>query len=181
MAKDLYRMGSQKLKVPDRDPRRVFWDDKDCERLTRHEYNAVKALLIVKCFLADARSDLRRRLESIPYGNQRMNMVFGGMNALLDDVLGTATVAQCEQLRNTMLDFEVRLMPVRTPMCRDVLMDLDVAKGLMDVAKEKCAGCTEDNESCRKCKLYQIMEATTPLEDYNNGLLCPYNLATWEE
>lgn len=179
--KVMYKYGSGLQLVPEWNPRRVLWKKEDQERFLRSEYNAVKALLIVKCFLGDSRKDLRNRLACIPYGNERMNMAYGALDALLEDLLGTTTEAQRNQLMNTRLDYQVCLVPKHTPMCNDVVMDLETAKCLTDCAQEKCIGCTEDGESCRNCKLYQIMEATTPLENYGNGMLCPYNMVQWEE
>ena len=80
-----------------------------------------------------------------------------------------------------MQDMDVKITPKSIPVGRTVIMDLDLAKDLTDIAREKCTVCTEDGISCRQCRLYQIMEATTPLEDYGNDLMCPYNLAQWEE
>ena len=91
------------------------------------------------------------------------------------------TRAQAQQVWNTMQDMDVKLTPKAIPVGRTVIMDLDIAMGLTDCAREKCKMCTEDGVSCRQCKLYQIMEATTPLEDYGGDLLCPYSLADWEE
>ncbi len=179
--KVMYKVGSMMKAVPDRDPRRYWLDEKDCERLTRSEFNALRSMLTVVSFFAEAKKDLDKRLECVPYGRQRMNLAFGAMKALMDDVIGTITKAQAQQLQNTINDMEVRITPKVMPMGQTVIMDLNIAKDLTDCAKEKCIGCTEDGESCRKCKLYQIMEATTPLEDYGDGMLCPYNLATWEE
>ncbi len=179
--KVLYKVGSTLKAAPERDPRRYWLDEKDCERLTRSEFNALRCMLIVVAFCVDAKRDLWHRLECIPYGRERMNMTLGGIKALMDDIIGTITVAQAKQMQNTTQDMEVRITPKIMPVGQTVLLDLDTAKGLTDCAKEKCVGCTEDGNSCRKCKLYQIMEATTPLEDYGDGMLCPYNLATWEE
>ncbi len=179
--KTIYRIGTGQKAPPDRDPRRVWLEEKDCERLTRPEFNALRCMLIVVSFCVDAKKDLQKRLDLIPYGRKRMNCALGAIKALMDDIIGTITRAQAQQIQNTMTDMEVKITPKMMPISQTVIMDLDLAKGLMDCAKEKCTGCTEDGESCKKCKLYKIMEATTPLDDYGNGMLCPYNLAEWEE
>ena len=53
------------------------------------------------------------------------------------------------------------------------------AKALLDCARWKCHDCIEDGESCRKCQLYKLLEATTPMDDYGDGMICPYSLAQW--
>lgn len=179
--KYIYKVGTGQKKPPERDPRRVWLDDDQCERMTRTEYNAVRAMLIVVSFCVEAKRDLQHRLELIPHGKERMDMTLGGITAIMDDIIGTVTRAQAQQIKNTMSDMEVKITPKMMPIAQTVLMDLQTAKDLTDCAREKCRICAEDGESCRQCKLYRVMEATTPLEDYGNGLICPYNLADWEE
>jgi len=51
---------------------------------------------------------------------------------------------------------------------------------LVDMAREKCKGCVEDGNGARQCELYRFLEVTSPMEDYGDGLMCPYALAEWE-
>lgn len=164
-----------------RDPRRVWWDEKDCERLTRSEYYGLMQIMIVLNYAAHGQDDLRERLKSIPSGNQRMAMALGGLRAICDDIVGTIPVGQAKQIRNTMQDRDVQIVPKLTARSRNVIFEESVAKALMDAAMEKCRGCVEDGESCRKCKLYKVMEAAMPLDHYGDTVLCPYALAEWED
>lgn len=167
---------------PERDPRRVWLDDKDCERMTRSGVEGVRLMLGALSYLAHARDDLSRgELERIPYGKQRMNMLIGGLRAIADDLIGTMTRQQCMQNRNTMKDMEIRIVPKCTPMGTSVVMEAELARDLTDKSRAACRECTKDGTQCRSCRLYQIMEATTPLEDYGNGMMCPYALAEWED
>lgn len=165
---------------PQRDQRRVWMDEKDCERMTRTELNALQFLLIAINFAVHGSEDLRRRLECIPNGMQRMKMSLGGLRAVGDDLVGTITQAQARKIQNTMKDMEVRITPKGMPETVNVIFDREQAMALIDAAKAKCTNCAEDGESCRKCKLYQILEAYTPLDDYGSGLTCPYALIDWE-
>lgn len=166
----------------ERDPRRVWLDDKDCERMTRSEVEGVRLLLGAISYVAHAKEDLERAaLARIPYGKQRMNLALGCIKAIADDLVGTMTRVQCVQIRNTMQDMEIRMVPKCTPMTNNVVMSIDLAKDLTDKARAACRECTKDGLQCRGCRLYQIMEATTPLEDYGNGMICPYALAEWED
>ena len=183
MGRGMYRVGSGLKAIPEPDPRRIQIPEDQCERMTRTEFNAVRALLIVLNYCNFSKEDLKKRLQNgqIPRGWWRLSSAVGAMNAIVNDIVGTMTRAQAQQVWNTMQDMDVKLTPKAIPVGRTVVMDLDIAMGLTDCAREKCKMCTEDGVSCRQCKLYQIMEATTPLEDYGNDLLCPYNLADWEE
>lgn len=183
MGKPLYRVGNGLKAVPDPDPRRVSLPEDQCERMTRTEFNAVRALLIVLNYCNFSKGDLKQRLQNgqIKHGWRRLCLAIGAVNAIVNDIVGTMTRAQAQQVWNTMQDMDVKITPKSLPVGSTVIMDLDIAMGLTDCAREKCKLCTEDGVSCRQCKLYQIMEATTPLEDYGGDLLCPYSLADWEE
>ena len=155
-------------------------EEKDCERMNRGEYEAMRCLLGAVSYMAHANDDLGKRLECIPSGRQRMNMVLGGIRAIADDLIGTMPRAQCRQLKNTMSDMEIRMVPKLTAMSQNVILEKEIARGLYDAAMEKCRGCVEDSESCRKCSLYSVLEGTLPLENYD-GLICPYSISEWKD
>ena len=163
------------------DPRRVWLDEKDCERMTRHEFEAVRCLLGAVTYIAEASKDLQKRLGCIPSGKQRMAMAKGAVNALANDLVGTMTVSQCKQMQNVMNDMEIRMVPKMTPKITNVIMSKENAMVLIDSAKAKCALCAAGGDEIRKCPLYQVLEAIVPLEDYGDGLICPYVLAEWED
>lgn len=48
--------------------KRVWMEEKDCERLNRGEFEAVRCLLGAVSYTAHARDDLQKRLECIPGG-----------------------------------------------------------------------------------------------------------------
>ena len=155
--------------------------DADCERLKRNEMNGLRMLLAHLSTAAYVQDDLKDRLECIPDGNRRLRMAVGGLRAVCDDVIGTVSKAQAKQIYGTMRDYELRLVPKLTPASVNIMLTKEQGIELMDLAREKCHGCVEDGESCRECRLYKIFEATTPMDDYGDGLLCPYSLAEWEE
>ena len=154
--------------------------DEDCERLKRSEMTAVRMLLAHLSSAKYAQEDLQDRLECIPHGRTRMRLAVAQLRAVCDDLIGTISKSQAKQIYGTMRDFDVRLVPKLTPMTTNVIMTKEECKDLIDCAREKCFGCVEDGESCRQCKLYKLLEATTPMEDYGDGLICPYSLAKWE-
>lgn len=163
------------------DPRRVWWDEKDCERMTRPEFEAMRCLLGAVSYIAHASEDLQKRLECIPRGRQRMAMAKGAISAVANDLIGTMTVAQCRQMQNVMSDMELRMVPKMTPKKTSVVMPKESAMALIDSAKARCAMCAAEGEEIRQCGLYQILEGLIPLDSYGDGLLCPYALAEWEE
>lgn len=162
-------------------PKRVWLDEADCERLNRNEFEAVRYLLGAVSYTASAKDDLQKRLECIPGGRQRMAMILGGLRAIADDLIGTVPRGQCKQLKNTMDDMEMRMVPKFASMNQNVILEKDNAKALIDTAMERCRGCVEDEKSCRKCGLYRVLESMLPLDDYNNGILCPYSTSEWTD
>jgi len=162
-------------------PKRVWLAEEDCERLNRGEFEAVRCLLGALSYTAHAKQDLQKRLECVPGGRQRMAMVLGGLRAIADDVIGTVPRGQCKQLRNTMSDMEMRMVPKMTGMSQNVILEKDHAKALIDIAMERCRGCVEGAEEGRKCPLYKVLESFLPLDSYENGMLCPYSRSEWSD
>ena len=155
--------------------------DEDCERLNRTEMQAVRMMLAALSVAAYAEDDLKKRLECVPAGNRRMKMAVGGLRSVVNDLIGTISRNQCKQIYGTMRDFEMRLLPKLTPWSTNIIMTKDQGKELLDCARWQCHDCVKDGEEARKCKLYQLLEATTPMDDYGNGMLCPYALAEWRD
>ena len=164
-----------------RDERRVWLDEKDCVRLTRTEFEAVRYMLGAVNYLAKAKDVMIGGpcLKRIPHGDARMRMTLGGLKSIIDDILGTVTVKQCMQLSNTMADMEMRMVPKMTPMTTNVVMEESIAKELIDLARVACKDCTRDGKTCLQCALYPNMEAIVPLDDYGAGTMCPYALTDW--
>lgn len=154
--------------------------DDQCERLTRTETQAVTMLLTSMSNLRYAREDLKKRLECVPSGKARMNMVIGQFESLIRDVCGTVTDKQRKHLQNICKDMEVRLMPKMMNRKVSVVLTVDEAKELIDAAQAKCTYCFKDYEESRECKLCKLLECAVPLEDYSS-LSCPYSGAKWEE
>ena len=161
--------------------KRVWLQEEDCERLNRAEFEAVRCLLGAVSYTAHASDDLQKRLECLPSGKARMGMVLGGLRAIADDLVGTIPRGQCKQLRNTMSDMEMRMVPKMMGMSQNVILEKDNAKALIDTAMERCKGCVEDDISCRECGLYRVLESFLPLDTYDNGMLCPYSTSEWKD
>lgn len=153
----------------------------DCERLNRIEMQAVRMMLAALSVATYAKEDLHDRLECVPSGNQRMRLAVGALRAICDDLVGTISRGQCKQIYGTLRDFEMRLLPKLTPGSTNIIMTKEQGKDLLDCARWKCQSCVEDGEACRQCRLYQLLEATTPMDNYGDGLVCPYSMAEWEE
>ena len=167
-------MGAICQKKVQMNPKRIMWKDEDCERMVRNEYLAMRSILGAVSFLSAAKRALANRLESIPSGKQRMGMAFGAVQALADDLIGTMTTQQAKQLQNTMSDMEIQMVPKLTPNSRNAVVPIDTMTELVWAAREKCHMCTAMDQDIRECKLYRILEAVSPLEDYGDGLVCPY-------
>ena len=150
----------------------------DAVRLTRSE----KLSMIVLCYVATCLDDLQKeipdRLGMVENGQERMKELADKSDALLNDVRLTIPMNQRMNLQNTANDFEMRLAPKLKPETTNVLMTKNEFKELVDIARTKCRDCTEDDMTCEKCRLYKLLTAILPLEDYS-GMLCPYNMGEW--
>ena len=152
-----------------------------CERLVRVEMQAVRMMLATLSTAAYAKDDLKKRLECVPYGNERMRMALGGLRSVINDLIGTISVQQAKQIYGTMKDFEMRLVPKLTPASTNVILTKEQAKDLMDCARWQCHDCVNSGEEARGCRLYKLLESTTPADDYGDGMVCPYALAEWKD
>lgn len=183
MGKPFIRFGNKLVVTPDPGKRRLSLSDDQRTRFTRSEMCAVRGLISLISYVRHGEHDLEARLKDgrIRRGWWKYRSTVGALQAIVQEILETAPESQTRQAMNTAIDMAVHIVPKTTPIGQNVVMDMQTAKDLTDCAQEMCKLCTEDGESCRKCKLYKVMEATTPLEDYGNGMLCPYNMTTWEE
>jgi len=169
------------MRPADLAPERVWLEDDECERLNRGEYEAVRCLLGAVNYAAHANDDLQKRLAIIPDGQQRMADVIQDLKDVADDIIGTVPKGQCRQIRNTMIDMEIRMTPKLSPMSRNIIIEKDTAKELIDIAMERCHGCVEGPEDGKKCALYKVLEGFLPLDNYDNGMLCPYSMSEWKD
>lgn len=154
----------------------------ECERLTRNEMLAVRWCLNMASELNQAKGDLSRRLEAVPNGKQRLAMLAGGMNSLFTDIIGTVSDAQRKTLRNTARDYSVKLVPKMDIGRTCLAVDKQDFHELVNCAQQRCAFCTKTGNEARQCKLYNLLEAYVPLDDYgDDDLFCPYMDKTWED
>lgn len=155
--------------------------DSECERVTRQEMNACKFLTTLVSVTAYAKDDLKKRLETIPDGLARMDEALENIDSILRDICGTVNTRQAKQLLNASKELEVRLVPKFCPDHTMLQMGKEEYKDLIDCAREKCKFCTEDGDSCHDCRLYGILIERIPLDDYGDGITCPYAYTEWEE
>lgn len=155
--------------------------DDQCERLTGNEMDGLRWCLNTTSMLFVAKDNLQKRLECVPYGRERMNMLTGGMNALFQDLLGTVTNKQRKALRNTARDYKIKLVPAVGMEKSIMAVDEQDFKTLISAAKNKCKDCTKCGMVVRKCPLYQILEVYVPLDEYDDTIMCSYAYKKWEE
>lgn len=160
----------QKVLQPSRD---------DAVRLTRTEKMAMLQLAYIATVFEELQTDMKDRLGMIDDGSLRMNGLAVESDQILNDLRMTIPMNQRMSLQNTAMDYEMRLAPKLTPMSTNVIMDKDEFKEIVDIARTKCHDCTEDSNTCTKCRLFKLLTSILPLEDYDGGLLCPYNLGEW--
>lgn len=150
----------------------------DAVRITRTEKMSMLVLAYAATILEDLKADIEERLEMVENGTDRLNELSEKTDALLHDLRMTIPINQRLNLQNTASDFEIRLVPKFTPGMVNVIMQKEEFRELVDIAREKCRDCTEDDRACEKCRLFQLLTVILPLNDYS-GMLCPYNMGEW--
>lgn len=150
------------------------------KRFVNKEFSLLKRLTAFISDLLYAKDDLQSRLELIPDGPQRMNVLLDDASVLVKDILATGPENQKKHLYNTIKDYKVELMPKVSYGSSNIVMSKDQTKRLIDIAQEKCRTCVEDPDSAKKCALYQVLEITA-LPDTYETLLCPYSQAKWAD
>lgn len=152
----------------------------DAENLTKNEKRAFMFLANLTGTLLDAKDDLKERVKMLEDGERRLNDLADESLRLLNDIRTTIPQRQRNSLNNTALDYEYRLVPKFTPSSKSIVVSKEDFRQLVDSAQYRCKTCIEDSESAKKCKLYEILTNTVPLENYPDMGLCPYNLAEWK-
>lgn len=151
----------------------------DAVRLNRSEKMSMILMAYIASVLEDLKSDLSGRLAMVDGGQEKMNLLSETADDLLNELRVTIPLNQRMHLQNTAQEYEVRLSPKLTPYQTNVVMQKSEFKELVDHAREKCRDCTEDDETCERCGLFRLLTVILPLDDYHDGLLCPYNLGEW--
>lgn len=151
----------------------------DAVKLTRTEKTSMIVLAYACTILEDLQKEIPDRLKMIPDGQERVKELSDGINKVLDELRPTIPMNQRLNLSNTAKDYEFRLAPKAMPYATTVIMTKEEFQSLVDFARTKCRECTDDDNECEKCKLYQLLTEVLPLEDYHDTNLCPYNLGEW--
>ena len=151
----------------------------DAVRLTRSEKMAMITLAYVATVLEELQDELKDRLGMVSAGTDMLFDASQYANRLLNELRMTIPIEQRMNLQNTAQEYEVRLVPKATPSKTSVVMQKDEFKELVDLARVKCMDCMENDEACVKCRLYKLLTVLLPLDDYHDGMLCPYNMGEW--
>lgn len=151
----------------------------DAWNLTRTEKMSLTFLMNAASALAEAKDDLADRLGRIDGGRERMEKLVEESLSLLTDVRMTIPEKQRQNLANTAMDYEMRMVPKLTPTSTNVIVQKEEFRAMVDAAQEKCGACADLNEECGKCKLFRLLTVVLPLDSYDGTILCPYNRAEW--
>ena len=152
----------------------------DAVRLTRQEKMAMIVLAYVATVFEDVKAELSDRLGMVEHGPSAMEEPSEKTDRLLNELRLTIPVNQRLNLQNTANEYEIRLTPKATPSKTTVIMQKDEFKELVDLARARCVDCMETDTACGKCKLFQLLTVLLPLDDYHDGMLCPYNMGEWK-
>ena len=152
----------------------------DAWDVTRQEKMSILFLMNTVSAMMDSRDELKDRVSRIEGGPEMMDTMCETAEKLLTEIRMTIPTAQRHNINNISKDMEMRMKPKSTPSETMVLMQKEEFRALVDAAQEKCQMCVDDIDECRKCKLFQLLKVVLPLERYDVGNICPYNMAGWE-
>lgn len=164
-------MSKEQFIVPSRD---------DAWMVTRREKLSILFLMNTVSAMMDSREELKDRVSRIDGGSEMMNTMCDVSEKLLTEIRRTIPTDQRHNINNVSRDMEMRMVPKATPSKTCVVMQKDEFKALVDAAQAKCHDCVDDNMECRKCELFQLLTVILPMDAYDVGNLCPYNMAGWE-
>ena len=151
----------------------------DAVRLNRTEKMGMITLAYIATVLEDMPEDLKDRLCMVQGAPETMHDLSKETDWLLNELRKTIPVEQRMNLQNTAQEYEIRLVPKATPSRTNVVMQKEEFRELVDHARAKCVDCMESDEECVNCKLFKLLAVLLPLDDYHNGMLCPYNMGEW--
>ena len=161
-------------------PQFVTPSREDAWDVTRPEKLSILFLMNTVSSMMDSREELRDRVSRIDGGPEMMDTMCTVSEKLLTEIRRTIPEKQRHSINNISKDMEMRMVPKATPKTTMVLMHKEEFRELVDAAQEKCVLCTLDSEDCNQCKLYQLLKTVLPMDRYESGSLCPYNMAGWE-
>ena len=150
------------------------------ERLVHAENNSVKRLGAFLSELLYTKESLSRRLSGMDNGIETLDDIIERTKKLFEMILDTVPDNQKRNIKNTFSDYKIALVPFLQPNSTSVIIQKDVATKLVDAAMYKCVGCVEDEHSCLKCELYNILEQTVTPNTYDS-MMCPFARAEWAD
>ena len=167
--------------MEERKPFKMEWADR--RRMCKDEMDTLKMLMVALSELVKSANGLKKNLELIPDGMERMGGICDAMQELYEDILGTVSEAQLKHIKNVIHDCEIvlRNKAITNGAGNTVRMTVDEAKALVQAARfgGYCTECFMESPECETCSLFNVLSAVIPLDDYS-GVLCPYNTAKWE-
>ena len=153
----------------------------DAWDVTRAEKMSILFLMNTVSAMLDSRDDLKDRVGRIDGGGELMNTMTESAEKLLTEIRRTIPEDQRASINNISKDMEMRLVPKMTPSKTSVIMPKEDLKSLVDAAQIQCRECVLDGYECRTCDLFRLLKRIVPLDKHGDTMLCPYNMAGWEE
>jgi ribonuclease D len=152
----------------------------DAWDITRSEKMSILFLMNTVSAMMDSREELANRVSRIDGGKELMDTMVESSEKLLTEIRRTIPEDQRMSLNNISKDMEMRMVAKMTPSKTTVLVQKEDFRQLVDAAQVKCLECVDDNEQCKRCGLFKLLKNVVPLETYEGTMLCPYNMAGWE-
>lgn len=150
-------------------------------RMTRYERSAFLMLVCTEAILSTVGADLEKRLARVPNGMEKLKKAEELVTELERAILPTINKEQRKNLKETLHDYELRPVPKLTPRHTNLVVDKETLKTLVDAAQDgACTSCVKDAKEARNCRLHRTLTVITPMKEYDDGMLCPFNNVGWE-
>lgn len=150
------------------------------KRLVNAEFNQLKRYAAFVSELAYCREGLAEHWKMVENGEERISKCTDEALKLFDEILDTVPQAQIRSIRNAVKDYKVAFVPKMLPETRNVVIDREAAKALIDKAQEQCVYCIKDAAEAETCPIYIISIGVCPPDMYDSTM-CPYARAEWED
>lgn len=150
------------------------------KRLVNSEFNQLKRFSAFLSELNYFRDELKDRWKMVENGEERITKCIDESMELFEAMMDTVPANQLKSLRNAMLDYRITFVPKTSPDSRQIVMDKEHAKALIDLAQEECKICVKTPEEAENCPIFRLSTGVVPPDTYDS-LICPYSQAEWAD
>lgn len=150
------------------------------KRLVNSEFNQVKRFATFISELNYLKEELASHWKMVKDGENRIQKLTDESLQLFDELLDTIPKNQIKSPRNAMTDYKVVFAPILSPESKNVVLNKEDAKALIDLAQAECKYCVKTPEEAEDCPIFKLTNGIVPPNTYDS-LICVYSTAEWKD